>query len=75
MSARRTVAERISTARREGIEAGRMAALEEFKRSRGRLEVETLEAKVRLINAVGQALDAQTRLLSGLAQVFDNGPR
>lgn len=75
MSARRTVTERISTARREGIEAGRMAAMEEFKRSRGRLEVETLEAKVRLINAVGQALNAQTQLLSGLAQVFDNGPR
>ena len=52
-----------------------MAAMEEFKRSRGRLEVETLEAKVRLINAVGQALNAQTQLLSGLAQVFDNGPR
>lgn len=52
-----------------------MAALEEFKRSSGRLENETLEAKVRLINAVGQALDAQARLLSGLAQVFDNGPR
>ena len=52
-----------------------MAAVEEFKRSRGRLEVETLEAKVRLINAVGQALDAQTRLLSGLAQVFGDGPR
>ena len=75
MSARRTVTERISTARHEGIAAGRMAALEELKRSRGRLENETLEAKVRLINAVGQALDAQTRLLSGLAHVFDNGPR
>lgn len=33
---------------------------------------ERAENFVRLVNSVGQACDAQTRLINGLANVFDN---
>lgn len=73
--ARISTAQRIAEARYEGMQAGRLEMKTAFEQGRAKLDRDALEAKIKLINAVGQTLQTQASLLAGLAQVFDNGPR
>lgn len=72
---RKTAAEKLNEAYQNGYHAGVAAAREQFARAKPDLYKETLEAKIKLINAVGQSMQTQATLMTGLAQVFDNGPR
>lgn len=55
-----------------GYEKGRAEALAAAQAAN---KTELLAAQVKLLNAVGQTMDTQARLLQGLANTFDCGPR
>ena len=54
----------------DGIEVGRKQEAESL-----RYKQELQSAQIKLINAVGQAMQVNVGLLSGLGQPFDCGPR
>ena len=67
---------RVAEAEAEGFRKGHRAGAESVltKIKSPDLLRETLEAKIKLINAVGQTMSVQANLLQGLGQVFDCGP-
>ena len=70
MAKRETVAQAYERGRVEGFQRAKAAFGEEMRRHRD--SQDSTRVKVQLIGSVGQALDAQTRLVSGLANLFDN---
>ena len=62
-----------------GLEVGlasRESTLDGLRAEIARIKVDTsqqrIDAMVKLANSVGQALDAQSKMLYGLGQTFDN---
>lgn len=67
---KKQLAEAYERGRQDGIQIGYRQAVEAARKSQ-----EVRDSYIKLVNAVGQAMNTQTNLLQSLASALDNGPR
>ena len=67
---KKQLAEAYERGRQEGMQIGYQQAVEAAAKSQA-----ARDGYIKLVHAVGQAMNTQTTLLQGLASALDNGPR